>query len=215
MILSARLWNIFFRDSYSFPYFKTLLKVSDPVFEETLIWVNNLKAGFPFKYFAPHRQNFRPRKMFRWNLLSLKTLQLTFVWLNNHQLRHFLADQVQKFGVRLIFLIFRDDNFTGDKRNVWVETQLKWILFTYFGVVRPKWEPSVSSLTIEWSHILFIYFNCLIKSIITLLNRYISCHIDWQISNNISFLDNWTWRMDLFFALSKHFEAKRDMVYCL
>ena len=40
----VRGYEIFFRDSCSFPYIKTLLKVLDPVFEKYPTQVNNFKV---------------------------------------------------------------------------------------------------------------------------------------------------------------------------
>ena len=51
----------FFRDPCSFPYIKTLLKVSDPVFEKNLTRVNNLKIAEMVKseeWFTPWAYSF-------------------------------------------------------------------------------------------------------------------------------------------------------------
>ena len=45
------------------------------------------KTRFSLMHLARRLPNFRQQKMFRQHLLTLKTLEMTPVWINDHQLR--------------------------------------------------------------------------------------------------------------------------------
>ena len=66
---------------------------------------------FPLKHFAGHCQNFI-HKVFRQDLLSSKPVNLHLFGYYS-----FFIDLMEKFGARLVFLIFTDKNFVGDKEN--------------------------------------------------------------------------------------------------
>ena len=57
------------------------------------------------------------------NLVPLKSLQLTPAWLNNHHLRQF-DPWGSKICSTICFYDFAGENIAGDKRNMRVETRL-------------------------------------------------------------------------------------------